>query len=148
MHILREICKNSTIARPLHKLTKAKQKFISTDECYNALTSPPVLAYPQTGKQFILDTDARYESLRAVLSLKIDGQERVFSRFSYVDSDNDSAKSQPSSGRSSPVQDSNEILKSGSPVKLPPRPPPPVKLTAPPKRPPPPQVCIKQLHNS
>ncbi|GFY12054.1 kinectin [Trichonephila clavipes] len=61
----------------------------------------------------------------------------------YVDSDNDSAKSQPSSGRSSPVQDSNEILKSGSPLKLPPRPPPPVKLAAPPKRPPPPKKKIE-----
>lgn len=62
----------------------------------------------------------------------------------YIDSDNDSAKSQPSSGRSSPIQD-NEILKTGSPMKLPPRPPPPVKLAVPPKRPPPPQKFQPQL---
>ncbi|GFR15855.1 retrovirus-related Pol polyprotein from transposon 297 [Trichonephila clavata] len=41
----------STIARPLHKLTEAKQEFIWTDDCNNSLnklkgtwTSAPVLA--------------------------------------------------------------------------------------------------------
>ncbi|GFU46810.1 retrovirus-related Pol polyprotein from transposon 297 [Trichonephila clavipes] len=70
--------------RPLHNLTEAKQKFIWTDECnitFNklkgALTSAPVLAHPETGKQFILDTDASHESIRAVLSQEIDGLERV-----------------------------------------------------------------------
>ncbi|GFQ84883.1 retrovirus-related Pol polyprotein from transposon 17.6 [Trichonephila clavata] len=55
----------STIARPLHKLTEAKQKFIWTNECNNAfnklkdaLTSAPILAYPEAGKQFILDIDS------------------------------------------------------------------------------------------
>ncbi|GFR27213.1 retrovirus-related Pol polyprotein from transposon opus [Trichonephila clavata] len=74
----------STIARPLHKLTEAKQKFIWTNECNNAfnklkdaLTSSTILAYTETGKQFILDTDASYESIGAVLSQEIDGQERV-----------------------------------------------------------------------
>ncbi|GIY38364.1 synaptojanin-1 [Caerostris extrusa] len=47
----------------------------------------------------------------------------------YIDSDNDSAKSQPSSGRSSPNSDS----------RVPPRPPPPVIKSSVPKRPPPPQ---------
>ncbi|GFR03494.1 retrovirus-related Pol polyprotein from transposon 17.6 [Trichonephila clavata] len=64
----------STFARPLHKLTEAKQKFIWTDECNNAfnklkdaLTLAPILAYPEAGKQFILD---------------IDDQERVIAYFS------------------------------------------------------------------
>ncbi|GFY21178.1 retrovirus-related Pol polyprotein from transposon opus [Trichonephila clavipes] len=79
----------STIARPLHKLTEAKQKFILSVDCINAfnklkdaLTSSPVLAYPEIGKQFILDTDASHESTGAVLSQKIDGQERVIAYFS------------------------------------------------------------------
>ncbi|GFR13365.1 retrovirus-related Pol polyprotein from transposon 17.6 [Trichonephila clavata] len=79
----------STIARPLHKLTKAKQKFIWMDECNNAfnklkdaLTSAPILAYPEAGKQFILDTDASHKSIGAVLSQEIDGQERVIAYFS------------------------------------------------------------------
>ncbi|GFQ99419.1 retrovirus-related Pol polyprotein from transposon 17.6 [Trichonephila clavata] len=79
----------STIARPLHKLTEAKQKFIWTNDCNNAfnklkdaLTSAPILAYPETGKQFILDTDASCESIGAVLSQEIDGQERVLAYFS------------------------------------------------------------------
>ncbi|GFR12541.1 retrovirus-related Pol polyprotein from transposon 17.6, partial [Trichonephila clavata] len=67
----------STIARPLHKLTEAKQKFIWTNECNNAfnklkdaLTSAPIQAYPETGKQFILDADASCESIGAILSKK------------------------------------------------------------------------------
>ncbi|GFQ79539.1 retrovirus-related Pol polyprotein from transposon opus, partial [Trichonephila clavata] len=79
----------STIARPLHKLTEAKQKFIWTNECNNAfnklkddLTSAPILAYPETGKRFILDTDASCESIGAVLSQEIDSQERVIAYFS------------------------------------------------------------------
>ncbi|GFS75321.1 retrovirus-related Pol polyprotein from transposon 17.6 [Trichonephila clavipes] len=86
----RKFVKNfSTIARPLHKLTKAKQKFIWTVDCNNAfnklkdaLTSAPVLAYPEIGKQFILDTDASHESIGAVLPQEIDGQERVIAFFS------------------------------------------------------------------
>ncbi|GFT19001.1 retrovirus-related Pol polyprotein from transposon 17.6 [Trichonephila clavipes] len=79
----------STIARPLHKLTEAKQKFIWTVDCNNAfnklmdaLTSAPVLAYPEIGKRFILDTDASHESIGAVLSQEIDGQERAIAFFS------------------------------------------------------------------
>ncbi|KAF8778942.1 Transposon Ty3-G Gag-Pol polyprotein like [Argiope bruennichi] len=48
----------------------------------DALTSAPVLAYPEIGKQFILDTDASHECIRAVLSQEIDGQERVIEYFS------------------------------------------------------------------
>ncbi|GFU94882.1 retrovirus-related Pol polyprotein from transposon 17.6 [Trichonephila clavipes] len=86
----RKFVKNfSTIARPLHKLTEAKQKFIWTVDCNNAsnklkdaLTSAPILAYPEIGKQFILDTDTSHESNGAVLSQEIDGQERVIAYFS------------------------------------------------------------------
>ncbi|GFV49854.1 retrovirus-related Pol polyprotein from transposon opus [Trichonephila clavipes] len=86
----RKFVKNfSTIARPLHKLTEAKQKFIWTVDCNNAfnklkdaLTFAPVLASPEIGKQFILDTDASHESIGAVLSQEIDGQERVIAYFS------------------------------------------------------------------
>ncbi|GFY18136.1 hypothetical protein TNCV_2045441 [Trichonephila clavipes] len=42
-------------------------------------------AYPEIGKQFILNTDASHESIGAVLSQEIDGQERVIAYFSqYV----------------------------------------------------------------
>ncbi|GFT06664.1 retrovirus-related Pol polyprotein from transposon 412 [Trichonephila clavipes] len=79
------------IARPLHKLTEAKQKFVWTVDCNKAfnklkdtLTSTPILAYPEIGKQFILDTDASHESLGAVLSQDIDGQERFIAYFSKL----------------------------------------------------------------
>ncbi|GFQ89677.1 retrovirus-related Pol polyprotein from transposon 412, partial [Trichonephila clavata] len=74
----------SSIARPLHRLTENKQKFLWTDECEEAfnslkaaLTSSPILVYPDPEKQFILDTDASHESVGAVLSQEINGQEHV-----------------------------------------------------------------------
>ncbi|GFT72103.1 retrovirus-related Pol polyprotein from transposon opus [Trichonephila clavipes] len=86
----RKVVKNfSTIAKPLHKLIKAKKKFLWTVDCNNAfnklkdaLTSASILAYPEIGKQFILGTDASHESIGAVLSQGIDGQERVIAYFS------------------------------------------------------------------
>ncbi|GFX02680.1 hypothetical protein TNCV_2011241 [Trichonephila clavipes] len=79
----------STIVRPLHKLTEAKQKFMWTLDCNNAfnklkdaLTSAPILAYLKIGKQFIPDTDASHESIGAVLPQEIYGQERVIAYFS------------------------------------------------------------------
>ncbi|GFT58779.1 retrovirus-related Pol polyprotein from transposon 17.6 [Trichonephila clavipes] len=79
----------SNIARPLHKLTESKQKFQWTKECEDsflqlkeALTSSPILIYPQSDKPFILDTDASSESVGAVLSQEIDGQERVVAYWS------------------------------------------------------------------
>lgn len=79
----------SRIARPLHKLTEAKQKFSWTDECDIAfqklkslLTENPILTFPQPDKPFILDTDASKEGLGAVLSQDIDGQEPVIAYFS------------------------------------------------------------------
>ncbi|GFV91580.1 retrovirus-related Pol polyprotein from transposon 412 [Trichonephila clavipes] len=79
----------SNIARPLHKLTESKQKFQWTKECEDsflqlkeALTSSPILIYPQPDKPFILDTDASNEIVGAVLSQEIDGQERVLAYWS------------------------------------------------------------------
>ncbi|GFV02365.1 retrovirus-related Pol polyprotein from transposon 297 [Trichonephila clavipes] len=79
----------SNIARPLHKLTESKQKFQWTKECEDsflqlkeALTSSPILIYPQPDKSFILDTDASNESVGAVLSQEIDSQERVVAYWS------------------------------------------------------------------
>ncbi|XP_035224469.1 synaptojanin-1-like [Stegodyphus dumicola] len=57
----------------------------------------------------------------------------------YNDSDYDVSKSQPSSGRSSPFTDGGSERLKSSPVKLPPRPPPPSRPSAP-QRPPPPQL--------
>ncbi|GFU82984.1 retrovirus-related Pol polyprotein from transposon 412 [Trichonephila clavipes] len=90
MHVLPEIRKNfSTITRPLHALTEAKQKFIWTVDCNSAfnkrkdtLTTAPIVAYPEIGKQFILDTDASHESIGVVLSQDIDDQERTIAYFS------------------------------------------------------------------
>ncbi|GFU90081.1 retrovirus-related Pol polyprotein from transposon 412 [Trichonephila clavipes] len=62
----------SNIARPLHKLTESKQKFQWTKECEDsflqlkALTSSPILIYPQPDKPFILDTDASNESVEVL----------------------------------------------------------------------------------
>ncbi|GFV88693.1 retrovirus-related Pol polyprotein from transposon 17.6 [Trichonephila clavipes] len=82
---------SSNIARPLHKLTESKQKFQWTKECEDsflqlkeALTSSPILIYPQPDKPFILDTNASNESVGAVLSQEIDGQERVVAYWSQV----------------------------------------------------------------
>ncbi|GFY04216.1 retrovirus-related Pol polyprotein from transposon 412 [Trichonephila clavipes] len=48
----------------------------------DALTSARILAYPEIGKQFILDTDASRESIGAALSQEIDGLERFITYFS------------------------------------------------------------------
>ncbi|GBN12768.1 Retrovirus-related Pol polyprotein from transposon 297, partial [Araneus ventricosus] len=79
----------STIARSLHKLTETKSNFNWTEECeksFNslkqALTSSPILTYPRTDKDFILDTDASNEGIGAVLSQNIGNEERVIAYFS------------------------------------------------------------------
>ncbi|GFW15556.1 retrovirus-related Pol polyprotein from transposon 297 [Trichonephila clavipes] len=51
-------------------------------ENLQALTSSPILIHPQPDKPFILDTDASNESVGAVLSQEIDGQERVVAYWS------------------------------------------------------------------
>lgn len=77
------------IARPLHKISLKNPKFTWTEECQQsfvalkaALTSPPILIYPQPGKQFILDTDASNHSVGAILSQQIDEREHVIAYMS------------------------------------------------------------------
>nr|XP_054774101.1 uncharacterized protein LOC129282203 [Lytechinus pictus] len=47
------------------------------DELKQRLISAPILAYPSTGGEFILDTDASKEGIGGVLSQVQDGKERV-----------------------------------------------------------------------
>ncbi|GFR33004.1 retrovirus-related Pol polyprotein from transposon 412 [Trichonephila clavata] len=54
----------------------------SNPKLKDAITSAPILAYPEARKQFILDIDASHESIGAVLSQETDGQERVITYFS------------------------------------------------------------------
>ncbi|GFQ92414.1 retrovirus-related Pol polyprotein from transposon 412 [Trichonephila clavata] len=79
----------SLIARLLHRLTEHKRPFVWTEECEvaftnlkEALTSAPILSYPDLDKQFILDSDASHANVGAVLSQEIDGQERVIAYWS------------------------------------------------------------------
>lgn len=79
----------SLIAGPLHKLTEKGATFSWTPECQKAfenlkeaLTTTPVLAYPQAEGQYVLDTDASDKALGAVLSQVQDGKERVIAYLS------------------------------------------------------------------
>ena len=74
----------ATVAKPLTKLTHKNVKVVWTKECQEAFDSlkhhliqSPILAYPDFGKPFILDTDASDSGVGAVLSQMIDGEERV-----------------------------------------------------------------------
>ena len=65
----------SAVAQPLYNLTKKDALFEWTVECEEAfqrlkdlLTKAPVLAYPQFGQRFLLETDASGVGLGAVLS--------------------------------------------------------------------------------
>ena len=77
------------IARPLHKLCEKKSQFLWNDECQEAFThlkealiTSPILTYPESGKTFILDTDASDRAMGAVLSQEHDGRERVIAYMS------------------------------------------------------------------
>ena len=74
----------AAIAKPLHRLTEKGAAFVWTEECSKAFESlkqkmvkAPVLAHPDFSQGFILDTDASDLAIGAVLSQKIEGQERV-----------------------------------------------------------------------
>lgn len=74
----------ATIANPLHELLKKEAKFIWDDGCQkafetlrDALVNPPILAYPDFTKKFVLHTDASLSGLGAVLTQEQDGTERV-----------------------------------------------------------------------
>ena len=65
------------IAQPLYSLTRKDTPFLWSADCETAfhqlkgqLTLAPVLAYPQFGKDFLLETDASGVGLGAVLSQK------------------------------------------------------------------------------
>ena len=67
------------IAGPLHQLTKQNAEFKWTDECQvaldtlkNKLVEAPVLVYPDFDIGFVLETDASYQGLGAVLSQKLE----------------------------------------------------------------------------
>ena len=69
----------SSIVHPLYNLTRKDSPFEWTSDCVTAyqqlktqLTQAPVLAYPQFGKEFLLETDASGVGLGAVLSQKQD----------------------------------------------------------------------------
>ena len=73
-------------SKNLEKLCGSNQKkLVWTDECEiafqslkNSLISTPILAYPDFSKQFILDTDASFDRIGAVLSQKdSSGNEKV-----------------------------------------------------------------------
>ena len=75
----------ATLCRPLHRLMEKGSPFTWTDECQQAfnqlrtkLTSPPILAFPNFSKPFILNTNASDSGIGAVLSQRQEnGEERV-----------------------------------------------------------------------
>ena len=81
----------SSIANPLYRLTEKKTKFDWTDDCQKsflnlkqALSTPPILAFPRTDLPFILDTDASDHGIGAVLLQIQEGIERVIAYYSRV----------------------------------------------------------------
>jgi hypothetical protein len=76
----------SEVAAPLSSLTKKGVSFKWSEECNNsflhlkkALCEAPILAYPMSKGQFILDTDASGVGIGAVLSQVQNNKERVIS---------------------------------------------------------------------
>ena len=68
----------ATIAAPLHNLTKKEVEFEWTTDCQNAveilkskLIRAPVLVCPNFDADFVLETDASYQGLGAVLSQRL-----------------------------------------------------------------------------
>lgn len=81
----------ANIAKPLTRLTEDGKDFVWDEECRTAfnclkraLTSAPVLSYPQADGMFILDTDASNMAIGGVLSQIQDSQEKVIGYFSKV----------------------------------------------------------------
>ena len=64
----------SRLAAPLTKLTRKNEKFVWTDQCENSfkqlkkkLVSAPILALPESGKEFTVFSDASIQGLGCVL---------------------------------------------------------------------------------
>jgi hypothetical protein len=81
----------ANIAKTLTKLTEQKKIFQWTpgaetafQTLKGALCTAPVLAYPQPGERFIVDTDASNFGIGGVLSQVQDGQERVIAYYSQT----------------------------------------------------------------
>ena len=87
---LKDYAKYSKVLEGLCGKNKEK-KLIWTEECNEAfqklkekMINTPILAYPDFGKEFILDTDASFDTIGAVLSQKdIYGRERVIAYGSH-----------------------------------------------------------------
>jgi hypothetical protein len=74
----------ANLAKPVTKPTEQKQTFQWTSEVEAAFKTPkgalctaPILAYPQPGERFVVETDASSVGIGGVLSQVQDGQERV-----------------------------------------------------------------------
>ena len=81
----------ANIARPLHRLTEKGQSFqwgeeeaAAFNQLKQSLATAPVLAYPQIGARYILDTDASGHGIGAVLSQVQEGEEHPVAYFSRV----------------------------------------------------------------
>ncbi|KAJ8348858.1 hypothetical protein SKAU_G00274470 [Synaphobranchus kaupii] len=79
----------ATLASPLHRLTDKCRPFVwqeeqsmAFDQLRAALTEAPVLAYPDTQRPFIVDTDASNTGVGAVLSQEDEDGERVVAYYS------------------------------------------------------------------
>ena len=77
------------MAEPLHRAQDASKGFVWTAECQaafeavkTALTTPPILAHPVPGAQYILDVDASGYAVGSVLSQNQQGVERVVAYYS------------------------------------------------------------------
>ena len=78
------------IISPLQALTHKKSKWIWTHECQTAfnslkdkMISKPILSFPSTTDEFILDCDASNSAIGAVLSQIQNGKEKVIAYHSY-----------------------------------------------------------------
>ena len=79
------------IARPLHELTRKGLKFTwlpehtaAFNELKDRLLKEPTLSFPDFNQPFVLDTDASDNSLGAVLSNVVNGEERPLAYMSRV----------------------------------------------------------------
>ncbi|KAJ8357694.1 hypothetical protein SKAU_G00204880 [Synaphobranchus kaupii] len=79
----------ATLASPLHRLTDKCRPFVwqegqsmAFDQLRAARTKAPVLAYPDTQRPFIVDTDASNTGVGAVLSQEDEDGERVVAYYS------------------------------------------------------------------
>ncbi|MGH0129906.1 UNVERIFIED_CONTAM: hypothetical protein FKN15_018760 [Acipenser sinensis] len=78
-------------AAPLHQLTQKNVPFKWSSECEEAfqyfkkaLTSPPIMAFPDFQQQFTLYTDASLQAIGSVLTQKQKGKEQVIAYASHV----------------------------------------------------------------